>query len=91
MEYVDSRGTTEGLCFETLMKSIIGDSKGKDSYFINYSDGMPMFNNDELEYYNDEAVNHTRAFVKTMMKNGIKVLSYFISDGYDDENDKGFQ
>ena len=28
--------------------------------------------------------------VKTMMKNGIKVLSYFISDGYDDATTKDF-
>ena len=78
-------GTTpEGLCFETLMKSIIKDSKGKESYFINYSDGMPMFSGKDVDYYNDEAINHTRKQVKTMMNNGIKVLSYFISDGYDD-------
>lgn len=77
-------GTTpEGLCFETLMKSIIRDSKGKESYFINYSDGMPMFNNKEMDYYNDNAVKHTRSQVKIMMNNGIKVLSYFISGRYE--------
>ena len=81
-------GTTpEGLCYETLMKSIIRDSKGKDSYFINYSDGMPMFNNKDMDYYNSEAVNHTRGQVRTMMNNGIKVLSYFIKDRYDGGGD----
>ena len=45
---------------------------------------MPMFSGKDVDYYNDEAINHTRKQVKTMMNNGIKVLSYFISDGYDD-------
>jgi hypothetical protein len=80
---IGSSGTTpEGLCFEAVMKSIIKDADGKDAYFINYSDGMPMFNNDLIEYYNEGACKHTQSQVNTMKKNGIKVLSYFI--GRDD-------
>ena len=85
---LSSSGTTpEGLCFEAVMKSIINDSKGKDSYFVNYSDGMPMFGNNDIEYYHDGALNHTKSQVDTMKRNGIKVLSYFISGGYESERE----
>ena len=83
-----SAGTTpEGLCFEAVMKSIISDSRGKDSYFVNYSDGMPMFGNNDIEYYHNGAVNHTKSQVDTMRKNGIKVLSYFIAGSYSDKRE----
>lgn len=83
-----SAGTTpEGLCFEAVMKSIISDSKGKDSYFVNYSDGMPMFGNNDIEYYHDGALTHTKTQVDTMRKNGIKVLSYFIAGSYSDKRE----
>jgi len=84
-----SAGTTpEGLCFEAVMKSIVNDSKGKDAYFVNYSDGMPMFNNNDIEYYYDGALNHTKSQVDTMKRNGIKILSYFISGGYESEREQ---
>jgi len=84
---LQSSGTTpEGLCFEAVMKSIINDSKGKDSYFVNYSDGMPMFGNNDIEYYHDGALNHTKSQVDTMKRNGIKVLSYFIGGVYSEED-----
>ena len=90
---LSSAGTTpEGLCFEAVMKSIINDSKGKDSYFVNYSDGMPMFGNNDIEYYHSGALNHTKSQVDTMKRNGIKVLSYFISGGYEcDREQKDFK
>ncbi len=84
---LSSAGTTpEGLCFEAVMKSIISDSKGKDSYFVNYSDGMPMFGNNDIEYYYDGAIKHTKSQIDTMKKNGIKILSYFIGGTYSDED-----
>ncbi len=44
-------GTTpEGLCFEAVMKEIEMGSNDKDSYFLNFSDGMPMFGNDDIDY-----------------------------------------
>ena len=90
---LQSSGTTpEGLCFEAVMKSIINDSKGKDSYFVNYSDGMPMFGNNDIEYYYAGAIRHTKSQVDTMRRNGIKVLSYFISGGYEsDRESKDFK
>ena len=84
---LSSSGTTpEGLCFEAVMKSIINDSKGKDSYFVNYSDGMPMFGNNDIEYYYDGAIKHTKSQIDTMKRNGIKILSYFIGGTYSEED-----
>ena len=74
-------GTTpEGLCFEAIMKDVIPTSNNRDSYFLNISDGMPMFSNSELNYYSGDAVEHTRTQVDNFRKMGIKVLSYFVSD-----------
>jgi len=79
-------GTTpEGLCFEAVMKEIEPASKDKDSYFLNFSDGMPMFGNDDIDYHNDTAIDHTKKMVKTIRERGVKVLSYFIGDEYDME------
>ncbi len=83
---LSASGTTpEGLCFEALMKSIVKDSKGKDSYFVNYSDGMPMFSNKSLYYNGDNSRQHTKTQVDMMKRNGIKILSYFIGSGYGDD------
>jgi len=80
-------GTTpEGLCFEAIMDEIVPTSKDRDSYFLNFSDGMPMFSNNDISYYYDDALRHTKKMVNDMRTRGIKVLSYFIGDGY--ENDK---
>ena len=65
--------TPEGLCFDALMKEIIGVSKGKDAYFINISDGEPAF----AGYYGQTAIDHTRKQVKKMEDNNINVLAYF--------------
>jgi len=76
-------GTPEGLCFDAIMKDIIDASKGKDAYFLNFSDGMPYYHG----YSGHRALNHTRRQVKKIKKEGIKVLSYYISRYSDDEND----
>lgn len=73
-------GTPEGLCFSAIMDEILDSSRGKDAYFLNFSDGMPYYNG----YYGDRALNHTRKQVKKMKKEGIKVLSYYISRGSSD-------
>jgi len=79
-------GTTpEGLCFEAVMKEIEPASKDKDSYFLNFSDGMPMFGNDDIDYHHDIAIDHTNKMVKMIRERGVKVLSYFIGDSYDME------
>ena len=77
-------GTTpEGLCFEALLKDMIPSSQNRDSYFLNLSDGMPMFSSSNFNYYNLEALNHTKSQVDNFRKMGIKVLSYFVGDSYD--------
>ncbi len=80
-----SGSTPEGLCFDAIMKEIVDASRGKDSYFVNMSDGAPYYDN----YYGDSAHRHTREQVKKMKREGIKVISYFItgSYSYDGEND----
>ena len=67
------------------MKEIEPSSKDKDSYFLNFSDGMPMFGNDDVDYHHDTAIDHTNKMVKMIRDKGVKVLSYFIGDSYDME------
>ena len=77
-------GTTpEGLCFEAVMKEIELGSNDKDSYFLNFSDGMPMFSNNDIDYNYNTAINHTAKMVKEIRNRGVKVLSYFIGDSWD--------
>jgi hypothetical protein len=78
--------TPEGLCFDAIMKDILDASRGKDAYFLNFSDGMPYYN----AYYGYRAISHTRKQVKKMKKEGIKVLSYYISR-YDDSENSNFK
>ena len=74
-------GTTpEGLCFEAILKEIVPTSNDRDSYFLNFSDGMPMFSNNDIQYYQGEALGHTKKMVNEMRTRGIKVLSYFIGN-----------
>jgi len=84
--YLKPGGTTpEGLCFEAIMKEIVPASTDKESYFLNFSDGMPMFSNSDMSYYHSVALNHTKKMVKEIKNLGINVLSYFIGSGYDDD------
>ena len=74
-------GTTpEGLCYEAIMKDFVGGTNNRDSYFLNFSDGQPMFSGDGFEYYGDSALHHTKKQVKEIIKKGISVMSYFIGD-----------
>ena len=89
LPYVCISGVTpEGLCFDAIMKEIVESSRGKDAYFVNMSDGMPYYNN----YSGDTARKHTREQVKKMTKEGIKVISYFItgSNGISDSEREAF-
>ena len=77
-------GTTpEGLAFEAIMKELVPGGINKDSYFLNFSDGMPMFSNSDVDYYHDTAINHTRKMVDEIRYMGVHVMSYFIWDSYD--------
>ena len=80
-KYLGVAGTTpEGLCYEAIMNDIVPSTNDKDSYFLNFSDGMPMFGNGDVDYHGDTALNHTAKMVKEIRNRGIKVLSYFVSD-----------
>jgi hypothetical protein len=80
-------GTTpEGLCYEALMEDFVPSTTDRESYFLNFSDGMPMFSGDEFEYYHSDAIDHTRKQVKKILNKGIGVMSYFVGDGGYSEN-----
>jgi hypothetical protein len=80
-------GTTpEGLCYEAIMNDFVPSATNRDSYFLNFSDGMPMFGDSSFDYYGHEALQHTKKQVKEISKKGIQVLSYFVGD--DDRNNE---
>jgi len=87
--------TPESLCYEAIMKKFLGGVNGEDNYFINYSDGAPWFSvstrgsyGHDVYYAGDRAIDHARRMVKVMKNNGIKIMSYFVSDGYMSDSDK---
>jgi len=85
---VSTAGSTpEGLCFDAIMKDVIADSCGKDAYFINFSDGEPYYS----DYYGVDAYRHTKAQVDKMKREGIKVISYFISHRTDDQSAREYE
>ena len=86
--HLRANGTTpEGLTFEAIMDDLIPASNDRDSFFLNFSDGMPMFGNDGINYHGDSALNHTKSMVKKMRNKGIKVLSYFIGNESNSESE----
>ena len=86
-KYLRASGTTpEGLCYEAIMNDMIPSERDKESYFLNFSDGMPMFGNNDIDYHNDKAINHTSKMVKEIRDRGIKVLSYFIGGNWERQN-----
>ena len=70
------------------MKEIDATTNDRDSFFLNLSDGMPMFNGQNIDYNGEQALNHTRKMVKVLRERGIKVMSYFIGDSYDYSGDR---
>lgn len=78
--YISCPGTTpEGLCFEAIVDSIADATSTTESYFLNFSDGAPYFENRDINYFGKSAVKHTKQQVDKMKAKGIKILSYFIS------------
>ena len=76
-------GTTpEGLCFEAIVDNFVPVTNDVDSYFLNISDGQPYFGNREINYSGDSACKHTRKQVAKIKGRGIKVLSYYVDEGY---------
>ena len=79
--HINASGTTpEGLCFEAILSDIVPTSVDRDSYFLNFSDGMPMFGNDDIDYHHDTAIDHTKKMVDEIRGMGVNVLSYFVGD-----------
>ena len=70
--------TPEGLTFEAIKNELVAASGDKESYFINFSDGMPYCEPKGYQYWGESAIQHTKKQVDNMRKRGIKVLSYFI-------------
>ena len=88
LKYMHATGITpEGLCFEAIMNQIDESTANKDSFFINFSDGEPYFENGDLTYYGEKANRHTKKQVDKMIAKGVKVLSYFIGSGYQSSQD----
>ena len=89
-KYLRPSGTTpEGLCYEAIMDEMVEGMNDRESYFLNFSDGMPMFGNDDVDYHNNTALNHTEKMVKEIRNRGIKVISYYIGDSYDTNRNMG--
>ena len=89
-KYLRPNGTTpEGLCYEAIMDEMVEGMKDRESYFLNFSDGMPMFSNNEVDYHHNTALNHTKKMVKEIRNRGIKVVSYYIGDSYDTNRNMG--
>ena len=79
--YLASSGTTpEGLCFEAIMKQMVGSNSDVDSYFLNISDGEPYFHGKGMSYQGSGAAKHTRKMMKSIEGIGIKVMSYYVTD-----------
>ena len=83
-KHIHSTGTTpEGLTFEAIMKELVPGGIDKDSYFLNFSDGMPMFSNDNIYYSGEEALKHTKKMTNKIRGLGVKVMSYYIGGSYE--------
>lgn len=75
-KYIIPNGSTpEGICFASIL-DIIKTYNSNEKYFINFSDGMPTYEN----YAGEGAFAHTKAQVDLIRKENIKVLSYFICE-----------
>jgi hypothetical protein len=87
-------GTPEGLAFAAIKDRIIADAPKTRKYFLNLSDGMPDFSwyetlanvnhrdySDHHEYRGEASFTHTREQVQSLRDAGIRILSYYISDG----------
>lgn len=76
--------TPESLCFGAIKDEIINSNSAANKYFINLSDGEPNFCNEERGdrwwYGGPQATKHCRGLIKQFEKEGVNVLSYFVSE-----------
>ena len=86
--------TPEGLCYETIMDVIEKSNSGLDSYLINFSDGSPSFTlvteKGKFNYSGITAEAHTKQQIDKIKAKGVKVLSYFIDEGYSNTPSREF-
>ncbi len=80
--------TPEALCYEATLNLILDKEKKSDVYFINFSDGEPIFSiknhsgddNYYAGYSGELAINHCRQMMNLYREAGIRILSYFITE-----------
>ena len=97
LELTTSCGATpESLCYEATLNLILDKEKKTDVFFINFSDGEPSFSlknvakdagDDPYSYSysgfsGTTAINHCRQTMTLYREAGVKIMSYFITDGY---------
>ena len=58
-------------------------NKCVNSYFIIFSDRWPGFSDRDIDYDGIVAVQHTTTQVKKIQQAGVKVLTYFVYNGYE--------
>jgi hypothetical protein len=82
LAYLRTNGMTpEGVCLHEIRKSLPKPSYYQDVFLLNISDGLPNINNSQYNF--STAVNHTAKVIRNYKKEGIGVLSYFISSNED--------
>jgi hypothetical protein len=81
-----SGSTPEGLCYPATLELMESCAKTHTTYFINFSDGEPgcgfSYNGRTFDYGGHSACKQTKGVVNRMREIGIRVMSYFITDGY---------
>lgn len=91
--YLAAKGATpEGLAFEAIAEEFIIGKKSteQDHYFLNISDGEPCYSLSPttnkygvgFNYVGESGALHTKSQVDKIRKQGVKILSYFISGDY---------
>jgi hypothetical protein len=83
--------TPESLCYEATLNFIQDKEKKTDVFFINFSDGEPSFSvknvanggdNNYIGFSGTTAVDHCRQTMHLYREAGVKIMSYFITEGH---------
>jgi len=84
--------TPEGLAMEATIKSFISKTlDGSEYFFLNLSDGEPYYTGNGVHYSGDIAIRHTKGVIDKLRKNGLRILSYFISESSQDTHSSEFR
>lgn len=84
--------TPDGLAYESVWKEIYATTNNSyETLFVTISDGEPYFVVDQMRYFGEAAIEHTKKQVDRMIGAGISVLSYLVTDGeHEDSEDSSF-